>query len=111
MSYRRLASAALTVLGSGAATFYMEPLLPLGDWRWAVIAAVCFAAALWLIRGDQPTVAAQTLPSKDKGRKTLPRIPEEYLLLFAMAGFGLAIFMPSLIRIVNKLIDRLLPSP
>lgn len=41
------------VIGSGAATFFMEAWFPMGDWRWAVIAAVCFLITWWLLRGEE----------------------------------------------------------
>ena len=42
---RKWIKSALVGIGAGSVTLAMEPLFPLGDWRWIVVAVVAFVAA------------------------------------------------------------------
>ena len=69
-----------SVIASAAGSFFMEPLIPLGDWRWLVIAAIGFLVA-WLLWFTDPKRRWQSFRVSLDGRevaKTIQRIPKRH---------------------------------
>jgi len=50
---RRNVSGFVSIIAAAALAFFMEPLIPLGDWRWLAIAGACLAVGWWLSRSDR----------------------------------------------------------
>ncbi len=72
MDMRYAAISGLTVIASAAASFFMEPILPLGDWRWLVVAGIGYLVA-WLLWFTGPKRLLPLRVSHD-GRKVAKRI-------------------------------------
>ena len=69
-----------SVIASAAGSFFMEPLIPLGDWRWLVIAAIGFLVA-WLLWFTDPKRRWQSFRVSHDGRevaKTIQQIPKRH---------------------------------
>ena len=62
----------VSVVAAAAASFFMEPIFPLGDWRWLVIAGIGSLAA-WLLWFTGPKRLLPLRVSHD-GRKIAKRI-------------------------------------
>ena len=69
-----------TVIASAAGSFFMEPLIPLGDWRWLLICAIGFLVA-WLLWFTDPKRRWQSFLVSHDGRevvKKIRRIPKRH---------------------------------
>ena len=92
-------------MGSATATFFLEALFPLGDWRWLIVSVVCFVSAWWLIRSEAPLSATRTDPRSQEGVITVALakvIEEQSDGILVLVGFGgaaiLIIFLIWMIR-------------
>ena len=77
-------------MGTATATFFVEHLFPLGDWRWLVISGVCFATAWWLIHSEAQAnnvaLPSRARVSKDENEEDL--LDDETLeRIGVLAGF------------------------
>ena len=70
----------LSVATSVAASFFMEPIFPLGDWRWLLIAAIGLLVA-WILWFTDPKRRWQSFRVSLDGRevaKKIQRIPKRH---------------------------------
>ena len=63
----------LSVIASAAVSFFMEPLIPLGDWRWLVIASIGLLVA-WFLWLTDPNRRRQALTISADGREVARKI-------------------------------------
>ena len=100
MVIRKFVVAFLFTVAAASATFYLEPLIPVGDWKWLVIAVACVAIGVWLNRsiGDMGIV--------DEERRVT--IVELYKTLDSFdRGVVVLAFMMTFMRFMNNLTDWL----
>ena len=76
-------------IAAASATFYLEPLIPPGDWRWIVIAVACLAIGLWLSRSiaDMGTVGKEHKSTLVQAFQSLDSYYQGIIVVFFMMTF------------------------
>lgn len=95
---RILLAGAVWVAFSGAA-FLMEPLFPLGDWRWVVVTTVAAVIAWWLWYTDPQRKAAPDSPTaqSEDSPKEKSDAQEAVDMLITHAALYAASFLPIIV--------------
>lgn len=61
MGWRDVALWLVAVATASAIAFLMEPIMPAGDWKWALVVALG-ATLMWLLRRREPQSKTQSAP-------------------------------------------------
>ena len=74
---RRYLQAIGIFVGTAAGAFYVEPLFPLGDWRWLIVMAAGLAV-VWLLKRRDPATQPNYPPVAPEAEKPATERKKEW---------------------------------